>query len=201
MKRLGVMLILSLLIFPLVLSQNIPKDNSASEQLIAQEHKNTRKFVSDELTRQRNEFYKGFEDRAEWYKREADDMINNAVWKLGLMWSGVVLLFFGISNFLNRRLEKRKWNKMLETARSEIKTDVIAELQQEKTKIDTEHKQTEQTLIDEQIKLNERKRQIDTKADALAKARPQLQAIQARIKQQQAELNTVMGKLDLFKEG
>ena len=195
------MLIIGLIILPVILAQNIPKEGTASEQLISQEHKNTRKFVSDELTRQRNEFYKGFEDRAEWYKREADDMINNAVWKLGLMWGGVVLLFFGISNFLNRRLEKRKWNKMLESARAEIKTDVMAELSREKDKIDAQHKQTEQTLIDEQIKINQRKRQVDTKEQALAKAKPQLHAMQKRIADQQQELNKVMRELQLFQEG
>jgi multidrug efflux pump subunit AcrB len=185
-----------MLLLPIAYSQNVPADDSGLTQTMIQEHKNTRKFVSDEITRQRTQFNKDFEDRAEYYKNEADSLINQAVWKLGLMWGGIVLLVFGMSNFLNRRLEKRKWNKMLESAKAEI----MAEVNQKKEKIDAQHKERENQLVQGHQAIVQKNAQLNQKAEQIKKARPQLQAMQKKMAQQQEELKKVMNNLQLFED-
>lgn len=196
MKIIWLLILGVLLSLPVsVIAQAVPQDtDSATIQIINQEHKNTRKFFSDELTRQRNDFYKEFQDRATYYETEANSIVKDAVWKLGLMWGGVVFLIFGMSNFLGRRLEKRKWTKMLDSA----KTEILAEVNKEKQVIDQQHKAKEQQIVQATKQVNQRNADLNTKSEQLAKARPQLIAMQQKIAQQQKELKDVMGNLDMF---
>lgn len=180
------------------IAQSVPEDvDSTTIQVINQEHKNTRKFLSDELTRQRNEFFKQFEERADYYESRADDMVNDAVWKLGLMWGGVVFLIFGLSSFLNRRLEKRKWNKMLESAKAEIMADVNQKSMQKEEQVT----KAQQEVSKQKSELDKKEQNIKQKMDYLQKTRPQLVEMQKRIAMQQKALQDVMSKTDLFEEG
>jgi len=66
MRLIKLTIMVALLLLPVaVLAQEVPDDKSIrTEQMISQEHKNTRKFFSDEMTRQRQEYFKMIDDRA-----------------------------------------------------------------------------------------------------------------------------------------
>ena len=180
-------LIMSMVLIPIVLGQAVPEDvDTGTAQVIAQEHKNTRKFVSDEITRQRNDFFNEMEAQGKEYENKAEDLVSNAVWKLGLMWAGVVVFIFGVGNFLGRKLDKRKWNKMLESAKAEI----IAEVNKKKAVVETELKQKSNQILAREMDVSMKEQYID-------KAKPQLHEMQRRLKAQQEELNQVIHKINL----
>lgn len=197
-----IMLILSIMFIPFVFGQAVPVDVDASTlQIVVQEHKNTRKFFSDELTRQRTEFFNTMEQQAKEYENKADSIVTDAVWKLSLLWAGIVFFVFGMSNFLGRKLDKRKWNKMLDSAKAEIMTDV----NQQKAKIDAVHQQREEKIVKATQTLTQKESALESQGDiikhkreSLNKARPQLIAMQTKIAEQQKELRKVMGDLQLF---
>jgi len=180
--RWKLMLIISLLVLPtIVLAQAVPQDTDTSrEQLIVQEHKNTRKFVSDEITRQRNDFFKTMEKEGAEYEKKANSIVSDAVWKLGLMWAGISFFVFGVAGFIGRRLDKRKWNKMLDSAKEQLK----AEATQQKTQIDQQKAQVVQ-----------QQKTVQDQASALAKAKPQLVAMHQKMQQDQKKLQEVMKEL------
>ena len=76
------------------------------------EHKNTKKYVSDEITRQREQFLKEVDDRGAYYEREANDMLNTVFWKLGLIWCGVIFFVVGISQIFRLKTERTRFNKL-----------------------------------------------------------------------------------------
>ena len=87
---------------------------------IQQEHQNTRKFFSDELTRQQNAFFKKMDDRANYYEETAEKMVTTTVWKLALLWGGVMILFVSFSAYLKTRLERRKYDKLKANIKEEL---------------------------------------------------------------------------------
>ena len=102
-------------------AQTEPQDiNTQIVQRVTQEHANTRKFVSDELSRQRTEFYDEMQERATYYEEEAQSMISNAVMVLSLMWAGIVLFVFGVANVLHIRLDKSRFKKLKEAVLKEL---------------------------------------------------------------------------------
>jgi len=92
---------------------------------INQEHSNTRKFFSDELTRQRNEFYKQMDDRAIYYEETVNDMLTTMVWKLGLLWGGIVFFIVSFNNLVRNRLEKKRFKKLKESLKGEVLRDMV----------------------------------------------------------------------------
>lgn len=120
--------LLLVLIIPAVIAQVVPKDiDTTVVQKIDQEHKNTRKFFSDEMTRQRQEYFKSIDDRANYYETTANHLLTTAVLKLGLLWAGIVIFVVGITQFTRLRLEKNRFEKMLKTIRHEIANTQLAQ--------------------------------------------------------------------------
>jgi len=193
MLILCIMFVLSIYISP-VLAQGVPDDtDQAVIQYIQQEHKTTRKFTSDEIARQRTQFNEDFEDRAEYYKNEADDLITQAVWKLGLIWGGIVFLIFGLSNFLSRRLERRKWTKMLDSAKAEVLQAVKEE--DKKVKVAQDLKKTE--LDHKEQELIRKESMMSAQSKRLEEAKPALIKMHQRLKKQQEQMKKIMGDMDL----
>jgi len=96
-----------ILLSSIVLGQAVPPDvDTSTINKITSEHANTRKFVSQELVRQREVFFKEIEDRAIYYEDEARALKKRMFWQLGLSWAGVVLTVVGIYAFLSIKLEK-----------------------------------------------------------------------------------------------
>jgi hypothetical protein len=135
MKRL-ILLLLGLILFSnLVLGLDAPKDtNTAVQSQIVQEHKNTRKFFSDELERQKKDMFDKWDDRADYYERTFDDMITNTVWKLALMWSGIMIMFVSFSAFLKTRMENRKYDKLKKNIKEELVKELTGNLPKQETK-------------------------------------------------------------------
>lgn len=123
--------LLAILILPVIVhaqSAPAPPADTSDAELVAhidQEHKNTRKFFSDELTRQRQEFYTQFDDRAAFYEKEFFDTLNTAVFKLSLIWGAIVLCTFGLSNMLRITLERKRFRRMKETLKDELRTEIF----------------------------------------------------------------------------
>jgi hypothetical protein len=122
--------IIALLLLPVIGAQTAPPPPADTSEavLIAhldQEHKNTRKFFSDELTRQRQEFYTQFDDRAMFYEKEFFDTLNTAVLKLSLIWGAIVFCTVGLSNMLRITLERKRFRRMKETLKDELRTEIF----------------------------------------------------------------------------
>jgi len=110
----------------MVFAQTVPQDTDMQViQAISKEHKDTRKFVSDELTRQREELFKEVEKQAIYYENEIQSFLREAVFKLGLLWGGIVMFVVGVTHYLSRKLDKRKWNKMLDSAKEELRAEMM----------------------------------------------------------------------------
>jgi hypothetical protein len=99
----------------------VPQDvDTGTVQKIDQEHKATRKFVSDELTRQRTEFFKQIDERATYYENTVERLLSRTILYLGLLWAGIVILVVGISNYTRLRLERHRFDKMMRAIREQI---------------------------------------------------------------------------------
>jgi hypothetical protein len=130
MRKIWFMVLVLLCLLPVVIAQGVPPPapsdvDAVLMQKITQEHQNTRKFVSDELTRQREEFYKQFDDRAVFYEKEFFNTINTAVLKLSLLWAAVVFFVFGLNNLMRITLEKKRWRRVKETIKDELKAEMF----------------------------------------------------------------------------
>lgn len=127
-RYIGLVLIVALLI-PVVKAQTAqppPTDmNVAVFTKIEQEAQNTRKFTSDELTRQREQFYKQFDERALFYEKEFYDALHTAVLKLSLIWGAIVFLVIGLSNMLRITLERKRFRRMKDTLKDELRTEIF----------------------------------------------------------------------------
>jgi len=124
-KKYPLIIIICLLYILPVFSAPVPQDVDTQEiQTIQQEHKNTRKFFSDELTRQRNDFFKEMEDRAHYYETEAEDLVRTVFWKLALLWGAIVFIIFGLLNVLRLKLKEKEIRKL----KNDIKNDILNEL-------------------------------------------------------------------------
>lgn len=118
--------IAALLIIPITIAQTAPPTDvdTALFQKIDLEHKNTRQFFSDELSRQRLEFYNQFDERATYYETEFFDALNTAVYKLSLIWGAMVFLIVGLSNMLRISLESRRLKRLKETIKDELRVEM-----------------------------------------------------------------------------
>jgi len=126
MRQIILISIISLLILSLVSGQTAPDPNQvATLNKINQEHSNTRKFFSDELTRQRQEFFKMMDDRFIYYEDTYRDIMATTTWKLTLLWAGVVLFITSFNNILRNILEKKRFKKLKESLKGEILRDMM----------------------------------------------------------------------------
>lgn len=118
--KLKLILVLIIILIPFGFCQ-VPEDvDTKIVQKIDQEHKNTRKFLSDELTRQRTEMFKQLDDRANYYEDTVNDILTKTLWSLGLLWASVTLFVVGITSFLKVRLERRRYDRLQKNLFDEI---------------------------------------------------------------------------------
>lgn len=111
----------------------VPVDVSTTEhRVIQQEHQVTRKFFSDEFQRQRNELLDDFDERGKYYEGKFDQTISSTVWKLSLLWSGIVFVAFGLTSVFRVKKETKRFNIL----RKSTKDYVMGEIKKEKFKED-----------------------------------------------------------------
>jgi len=91
------------------------------------EHKNTRKYVSDELTRQREQFYKEIDSRATYYEREGKSMLSTTYWKLGLIIGGMIFFTVGLNQMLKLKIERTRFSKLQKHLSEAIIDDIKKE--------------------------------------------------------------------------
>jgi hypothetical protein len=129
MGRKALWIFVLLCFLPFVVGQAVPSApadvDAVLMQKITQEHQNTRKFFSDELTRQRTEFYTQFDDRATFYEKEFFNTINTAVLKLSLIWGAIVFFVIGLNSLMRITLEKKRWRRVKETIKDELKAEMF----------------------------------------------------------------------------
>lgn len=120
---LTIMLILSIGI--IAAQTTIPPDvDTGVYSKVQQEHKNTRKFFSDEMTRQRTEMFNEWDNKANYYEDLFLSTITSLLWKLGLTIAAIVFFFFGFSRMMLTRLEKKKFEKFKKTVLSELRQEL-----------------------------------------------------------------------------
>lgn len=125
--RLSLIVMVCLIIVSgLVVAQSAPTNPNDVKTMnkVAQEHQNTRKFFQDELTRQRNEFFKQMDDRFTYYERTFDNFMTRTAFKLGLMWAGIVMLSIGSYSVFRVRLDKKRNKRFNDTMRELIRKEV-----------------------------------------------------------------------------
>lgn len=120
MRKLILIIIFFLICSFAVIGQTADPEDLQTLNKVGQEHQNTRKYFSNELTRQRTEFFKMFDDRANYYEETFDDMITKTVIKLALLWGGIMLFFTSFNNFLRNRIEKRRYKKLKQDVVNEV---------------------------------------------------------------------------------
>lgn len=94
---------------------------------VDQEHKNTRQFVSNELTKKQMEFLNEFTTRADYYEGTYFALLRQAVWKLGLLWAGLMFFFVSFNKIITLRIEEKKYQVLKES----LKIDLINEFKTE----------------------------------------------------------------------
>lgn len=89
--------------------------------------KETRQYFSTELQRQNAYFIAEFTKRADYYEKSYQDLLNNAVLKLGTMWAGIFIVAVSVSSLLNFWAEKRRYKYLLKS----LKLDVVRQIKSE----------------------------------------------------------------------
>jgi len=146
MKKLILLPIVFLICNFAVMGQNAEPEDLQTLNKIAQEHQNTRKYFSDELTRQRTEFFKLVDDRANYYEDTVRNILSSAVFKLALLWGGIMLFFTSFNNFLRNRIEKRRYKKLKDNIKDELRQEMMKYAPQQPQNISIP-KQTEQKQV------------------------------------------------------
>jgi len=121
-----VVLILVLLAVPIMAQVVAPPTDvdNAVLQKIDQDGKVTRKYFSDELTRQNDAFLKEVDKRTAYYEKEFFDTLNNLIFKLSMFWGAVIFFVFGLSNMLRMTLESKRFKRMKQTLKDELKEEL-----------------------------------------------------------------------------
>jgi len=130
MRKLTIMIMLMAVLSFAVYGVDVPQEfDTTTVQKIDQEHKNTRKFFSDELTRQRTEFFKQVDDRANYYEETVHSILSTAVWKLGILWFSIMFFLIGLEGILRNRLEKKKYKKLKDSLKVELRNEIVGGVQ------------------------------------------------------------------------
>lgn len=127
---------------------------------IDDEHKNTRKYFTDELTRQRTEFYKAIDDRAIFYEKEFNDVLTKTYFKLGLVWGGIVLFIVGLSHILKLKTERIRYNSLKNNLSLELKKELGLFV-----------KSLESNIEKERIDIKEFKLELEKKSEDLLRSK------------------------------
>lgn len=111
-----------------VVSAPVPDDvSTVTLQKIDAEHKVTRQFMANELTKRETEFLKEFTGRADYYEDSYEDIMKKSVWKLGILWSGILLFFISFNKMIDLKTEEKKYQVLKDA----IKKDLMDEFRKE----------------------------------------------------------------------
>jgi len=121
MKKLIIMLLIFVLSTAFVYSVVIPDEsNTVIINKIDQEHKNTRQFTANELSKRQAEFINDFTTRADYYEETYHSLMRRAVWQLGLLWTGIMFFFISINKMISTRTEEKKYQVLKEAIKKDI---------------------------------------------------------------------------------
>lgn len=139
MKKILILLVVSVLCMLSVFAQpveNVHETLTKNEiySKIDLEHKGTRKYFSDELTRQRELLFSEADDRATYYEKEGKNMLNTTYWKLGFAWGGVVFFIVGFMQVLRLKTERTRFNKLQKYLGEAIISDIMKNFNIDKLK-------------------------------------------------------------------
>ena len=129
MKQIMLTIIFMLLLcVGLVSAVSVPENNLDNQIVINKidkEHKDTRQYISSELSKSDKEFFNEFDSKATYYESSYKSIIRKAVFMLIIAWGGVVLFVNGFFHLIRIRLEKKKYNKLKESLKIDLKTELI----------------------------------------------------------------------------
>lgn len=116
---------------PTITPQPVLTPQTDTSQLVIQkielESKETRQFFATELQKNNAYFLSEFTKRADYYERAYQDILNNAVMKLGVFWCGIFLTLTCLQMMLNYWAEKRRYAVLLKA----LKLDTVRQIKQE----------------------------------------------------------------------
>jgi len=125
------------------------------------EHKNTRKYVSDELTRQRTEFLKEIDDRGSYYEKEVNTMFATFYWKVALVGGGVMLVIISIIAVLILKIERKRYKLFKE----HLSESILKELRENFNLDDPVRKVAYSTKIDKENIMQKADQMLTEKAN------------------------------------
>lgn len=113
---------------------------------VDEEHRNTRKYFTDELSRQVNSFYTEIDDRGLYYENEFKKMLLETYFKLGMIFAGVVVVSVAISHIFKLKTERVRFNNLKKSLVDELKLELFGkqeikqELKKDSFEIETDEK-------------------------------------------------------------
>lgn len=90
---------------------------------IDSEHKNTRLYIQNELTKREKSFMDDFTKRADYYEGSLQDIINKFVFKAGLVLGGIIIFITSLNRLLQNRVEAKKYNVFKKSLKNDIKNE------------------------------------------------------------------------------
>jgi len=129
MKRIILILVFIIVVSSFGSGLEIPDEpDSVVINKVDQEHKNTRQFITNEISRRESSFLKQLTDRGDYYESSLNDIIRTAIIKLGLIWMGVVFFVTSLNKLISNRTEKKKYAVLKESLKKDIKLELMPEL-------------------------------------------------------------------------
>jgi len=89
-----------------------------------QDNRNIEKYITKELNDQRTIFFTEMDDRGKYYEELFNDMVRTAIWKLGLLFGGIIFFSTSFNMILRLKLEKRRFNKLKIAVKDSVKKDL-----------------------------------------------------------------------------
>jgi len=116
---------------PTPVAQQITAPEFDANQIILNkidaEEKATRQYFSTELQRQNAYFISEFTKRADYYEQRYQEIMNNAVLKLGTMWAGIFIVVMSINILIHYWAEKRRYGVLKKALKMDIVRDIKSE--------------------------------------------------------------------------
>jgi len=156
LKRIIVLLLLLFSTTYLCSALELPDEpNQVVINKIDVEHKTTRQFVSNELSKKEEMFLNEFTKRADYYEESYENILRTAVWKLGLLWAGILFFFVSINKVITTKTEEKKYNVLKEA----LKNDIVRELKFENFKLPEAEIEQAKKLVETKMSSTKDKKQ------------------------------------------
>ncbi len=90
---------------------------------IDSDHKNTRLYMKNQLIEREKSFTTEFTKRADYYENALDDMIKLFIFRVSLVFGGIIVFVSAVNHLIKNKLEKKRYAILLESIKTDVKND------------------------------------------------------------------------------